>query len=1400
MLTAALPSIEAMTLKKRTLSWLPVLILTGVGILASPERVLTRTSDVERALNPILSSYEVLRFEPGEIEQQIRTTGELRFRFAGTDFHFNLKPHNMRAPNYRAVETGPGGVRRRLPPQPVRTYKGTLAGRGDTRGRFNLTGRGIEGVVFAPEGWFFVEPLRNYLPGAADGDLVVYRHADLKPSKDFSCDVTLPKRLERALARVETRTETNGPTNYVVDVATEADYEFVQTLGGSAEANRDIEGILNVLGEVYQNELLVTLQLSFQHAWATEDPYTATNTLELMSEFVAYWSENYAEEQDFNVAHIWSDKPGVAGGISRNGICTENTYNDPNDPNLPDISWGVSSYEFGRHSRFTLPLHEIAHNFGATHTHDNDPPLPNCIGTSMSIGEGFAQGITFCQYTRDEIADHLADYNSCLDTQDITLQAPSDLSATATSSSAINLTWEDNSTDETGFSVQRRRLGAGDWAQIGTTAADTESFSHQGLFSESTYIYQVQAFNDSESSAFSKEADATTPAGAEVTSNWRIHTVAGGNIGDNGSATEALLNFPSGMAVDGSGNLYIADTQIHRIRKVDAMGTITTIAGTGASGYSGDGGMATEASLNLPNGVAVDSSGNLYITDWRNHRVRKVDTSGTITTVAGNGEKGFSGDNGNAVDARLHFPRDIEVDGSGNLYIVDSGNDRVRKVDTSGIITSLATFKFARGLAIDASGNVYVSDISGHRIRKVDTMGTATNIAGTGESGFSGDGGAATSARLDYPDGVAVDGSGNLYIADTYNQRIRKVDTSGTITTVAGTGESGFSGDGGLATAARLAAPRGVAVDGSGNLYIVDTVNHRIRKVDTSGTITTVAGIGESQYSGDDGPATRARLNSPYGTAVDGSGNVYIADTDNHRIRKVDTLGNITTVAGTGESGFSGDGGLATAARVDSPEGVAVDGSDNLYIADSSRLRRVNSQGIITTVATGFKSPNGVAVDSSGNVYIADTDDHRIRKVDTLGTITTVAGTGSTGLGLGGFSGDGGMGTAAMLDSPWDVAVDSSGNLYIADWGNHRIRKVDTSGTITTFAGAGTGFDSDGTGPATEALLRHPGGVAVDSSGNLYIADTYNSRIRKVDTSGTLITIAGTGDGGVGGDGGPADEGQIYNPGGIAVDSSGNLYIADSGNHRIRVLSTDMTTPTVSSIAITSNPLRQVTYAANEVIRVTVTFSEAVKAAGMPQLAIEVGTGQRAAVYESGTGTAALVFAYEVGEQDSDTDGVSIGANPFMLGVGTIRDSGYNDAVLDHGGLAADSRHKVDGIKPVLTEVDGAVVNLGTLTLSYREPLDGSSPPPPSAFRVLGGDETRTVANVLVSGSTVELTLDAAVDHGETGIQVSYIVPTGEGASPIRDPAGNPAAALSQAGGGERNPGYIAAEGEHGLV
>ena len=336
-----------------------------------------------------------------------------------------------------------------------------------------------------------------------------------------------------------------------------------------------------------------------------------------------------------------------------------------------------------------------------------------------------------------------------------------------------------------------------------------------------------------------------------------------------------------------------------------AQATITTFAGTGVPGFSGDGGPAVQAQLNLPGDVAVDGAGNVYVADTNNHRIRKVDPSGTtatITTIAGTEESGFSGDGGAAVQAQLNLPHGVAVDGSGNVYIADTNN---------------------------------------HRIRKVDPSGTTATIAGTGVSGFSGDSGAAVQAQLNLPHGVAVDGSGNVYIADTNNHRIRKVDPSGTTATIAGTGVSGFSGDSGAAVQAQLNLPHGVAVDGSGNVYIADTNNHRIRRVDSSGTTTTIAGTGVSGFSGDGGAAVQARLNSPHGVAVDGSGNVFIADTNNHRIRRVDSSGTITTIAGTGVSGFSGDGGPAVQAQLYLPHGVAVDGlgSGNVYIADTNNHR-----------------------------------------------------------------------------------------------------------------------------------------------------------------------------------------------------------------------------------------------------------------------------------------------------------------------------------------------------------------------------------------------------------------------------------------------------------------------------
>ncbi len=686
-------------------------------------------------------------------------------------------------------------------------------------------------------------------------------------------------------------------------------------------------------------------------------------------------------------------------------------------------------------------------------------------------------------------------------------------------------------------------------------------------------------------------------AGAQPAADWIIDTVAGGtDIGDGGPATEALLNRPYKAAVDGAGNLYVADTGNHRIRKVDAAtGNIATVAGTGVIGFSGDGSLATAAQLNFPLSVAVDGAGNLYVADAYNHRIRKVDAAtGNIATVAGTGAPGFSGDGGPATAAQLNLPYGLALDGSSNLYVADTGNHRIRKVDavTGNIATVAGTgapgfsgdgnpavdagLNHPRDVAPDGSGNLYIADTGNHRMRKVDAAtGNIATVAGTGTSGFSGDGGTAIAAQLNLPYGLVLDGLGNLYIVDTDNSRIRKVDAvTGNIAAVAGDGTSGYAGDGGPATEAWLRAPLGVTADGSGNLYVADTNNSRIRKIDAAGNITTVAG----GAIGDGGPATAAQLTIPRGVAADGSGNLYIADTNNERIRKVDAAtGNIATVAGTGEQGYSGDNGAATAAQLSYPTGVEADRSGNLYIADAFnfRIRKVDAEGNIATVAGdgtgGFSGdsgpataaqlnvPYGVAPDGAGNLYIADTDNHRIRKIDAAGNIATVAGTGQQG-----YGGDSGAATAAQLNSPYGVAPDESGNLYIADTGNHRIRKVDAAGNITTVAGDGTSGFSGDNGPAIAAQLNAPFSVALDESGHLYIADAGNHRIRWVDAAdGNIATVAGTGQQGFNGNGGPAAQAQLDGPYDVAVDLAGNIYIADAFNGRIRKVSPPMPAATL---------------------------------------------------------------------------------------------------------------------------------------------------------------------------------------------------------------------------------------------
>jgi hypothetical protein len=474
-----------------------------------------------------------------------------------------------------------------------------------------------------------------------------------------------------------------------------------------------------------------------------------------------------------------------------------------------------------------------------------------------------------------------------------------------------------------------------------------------------------------------------------------------------------------------------------------------------------------------------------------------------------------------------------------------------------------ASLYYPIGVAVDSHGSVYIADTINNRIRKV-SGGTITTVAGNGNAAFSGDGGLATSASLQAPSEVAVDSSGNMFIADTSNQRIRKVSGT-TITTVAGNGNYGFSGDGGPATSASLFGPARVAVDASGNVYIADTTNERIRKV-SGGIITTAAGYGASYaggFSGDGGPAPNASLNGPSGVVVDSTGNLYIADTSNGRIRKV-SGGAIATVAGNGDYRYAGDGGPAASAALNAPAGVAIDAAGNLYIADQSnnRIRKVSGRTITTVAGSGaggfsgdggpatsasLNFPTGVAIDAAGNLYIADQSNQRIRKVSG-GTITTVAGNGNTG-----FSGDGGPATSASLAFPIGVAVDAAGILYIADSADSRVRKV-SGGTITTVAGNGNGVFSGDGGPATSASVHYPVGVAVDSVGNLYIADVLNQRIRKV-SGGTITTVAGNGKQGFSGDGGPATSASFNGPQSVAVDSAGDLYVADQGNNRIRRVS-----------------------------------------------------------------------------------------------------------------------------------------------------------------------------------------------------------------------------------------------------
>jgi len=502
-----------------------------------------------------------------------------------------------------------------------------------------------------------------------------------------------------------------------------------------------------------------------------------------------------------------------------------------------------------------------------------------------------------------------------------------------------------------------------------------------------------------------------------------------------------------------------------------------------------------------------------------------VDARGVITTVAGLGPPEFGGDFGPAEDALLKYPFGISLDVKGNLYIADRGNNRIRKISKDGTITT---------------------------------------VAGDGNHFFSGDYGPASRASLAYPTDVAADTQGNLYIADRNNNRIRKVDTLGIMTTIMGIGDYEYNGDNEVASETTLHLPFALTVTHDDRLIVVDRSHFRIREVNLkTGGVRTVAGNGEARFRGDGGPGLGANLESPTGIVVDPHGNVIFSDKQNHRIRVVMPDGTIDSLAGTGKEGHEGDGGPARDASLFLPGSMALDQKGNLYVLTpvgrGSLIRKIDPKGIITTVAGmgghGHKGDGGpaydaafsmlqdIAVDAAGNLYVVDFTNRNIRKIDTRGTITTVA-------------------EEAILQlpdpevHPNGIAVDAAGHLYFSDSGSSKVRKIAPGGTITTFAGNGEFTDSGDDGPALEAGIRAPGGLAFSPQGELHIIEETSNRIRKVDRQGVITTVAGRGFPGFAGDGQPATQALLKAPHRMAFDAAGNLYFTDRDNNRVRKIDT----------------------------------------------------------------------------------------------------------------------------------------------------------------------------------------------------------------------------------------------------
>ena len=560
----------------------------------------------------------------------------------------------------------------------------------------------------------------------------------------------------------------------------------------------------------------------------------------------------------------------------------------------------------------------------------------------------------------------------------------------------------------------------------------------------------------------------------ELTPAGKLITVAGNGTygtftGDGGPATSAGFYGIEAVAIDAGHNIYICDANNNRIRKITPDGIVRTIAG-GSRGFGGDNGPALAAIFNLPQNIAVDATGNLYINDYNNNRVRKIDTVGIVTTIAGNGICCNSPDGGLATAAYLETGP-VTADSAGNVYVYDYRTNRIRRISPTGILqpfagdgfegfagdgnsAALARFSQVYGLATDSANNVYVVDTNNERIRMI---ATGTNFISTvaGRSHFAGDGGPALAALLHRPAGAAVAADGTIYFTDTVNHRVRKITPDGTISTTAGTGDPGFSGDGGPAAQAKLYYPDAMTIDSAGNLYIVDQYDLRVRKITPAGIISTVAGNGTVAYSVDARGALQTGFAYLMGIAVDAAGNLYLSEQSANKIKKVTPSGGLSTYAGTGGNGFAGDGGPALAAVLAYPTALAMDHNGALFIADyyNHRIRKVDpNTTLITTVAWSGSTiyegspipvvePLGMVADGKGGLWY--TDARGVRYVGADGTLSSVAG-GPLDLGRSGFAGDGAAANAVNTEYHYlgGIALDSAGDLILADSGNSRIREL----------------------------------------------------------------------------------------------------------------------------------------------------------------------------------------------------------------------------------------------------------------------------------------------------------------------------------------------------------------------